>query len=117
MLKNKKIVNYLKEENEASVFNELLNLYISDELKSMLQDWGLTKVSLYVTWNDIEKCLDVQARYQDYFYEWQFYKEECEYMIYIDGDEPDEAISLKYSELGSVDNLMLKMKTLIPVLK
>ena len=115
MLKKKKIANYLEEQKKASVFNELLHLYIKDELKPMLQEWGLTKVSLYVTWNDIEKYLDVQAKYQGYFYEWQFYKEECEYMIYIDGDEPDEAIGLRYSDIGSVDDLFLRMKTLIPV--
>lgn len=115
MLKKKKIANYLEEQKEASVFNELLHLYIKDELKPMLQDWGLTKVSLYVTWNDIEKCLDVQAKYQDYFYEWQFYKEECEYMIYMDGDEPDEACVLKYSAVGNIDELFVKMRALIPV--
>jgi len=49
MLKKKKIANYLKEQKEASVFNELLNLYVKDELKPMLQNWGFMKVSLYVT--------------------------------------------------------------------
>lgn len=115
MLKKKKIANYLKEQKEASVFNELLNLYVKDGLKPMLQNWGLMKVSLYATWNDTEKCLDVQAKYQDYYYEWQFYKEECEYMIYIDGDEPDEAIGLKYSTVGNIDELFAKMRALLPV--
>lgn len=115
MLKKKKIADYLNTQSNGSIFDELLRLYENNSLKSRLQDWGLKRISIYVDWKSDYKCLDVQAKYKDYYYEWQFIEDECEYMIYVDGDEPEEANCLKYSEVGSIDDLLLKMKTLLPV--
>ena len=38
-------------------------------------------------------------------------------MIYIEGDEPDEAVGVKYSDIRSTDDLFMKMKTLILTLQ
>lgn len=117
MNKKKKIVEYLKNKIQYTVFDELLDFYISGELKSLLESWELLSVSIYVDWKDINKCIDVQAKYNQHFYEWQFYENECEYMIYIDGEEPDEASYIDYSDINGIRDLIDKMYSLLQDLK
>lgn len=113
MFKRKRIEAYLSEKDTLGLFDEILKLYASGELKKTLGSWGLHSVSLYVElWND-HKCLDVQAKCHAYFYEWQFEEAECSYMIYRD-HEPDEPTCLQYSLFEDLSALLHKMKALIP---
>lgn len=115
MLKKKKIKQYLEQKREYSIF-DLLRLYVSDVLHYNLQSWGLTHISIYVDWKSNFKLIDLQAKYYDYFYEWQFDENECSFMIYID-NEPDEPARLDYSIFKNVDDLLFKMKSLVPALE
>lgn len=116
MLKKKRIKQYLQQKSEYSIFDELLRLYISDALQNTLQLWGLTHISIYVDWKSDCKLIDIQAKYYNYFYEWQFDESECSFMIYID-NEPDEPTCLTYSMFKNVDDILLKMKSLVPTVK
>lgn len=112
MFKKKRIKEYLNKKKEQNIFDNLLNLYISNELYIKLKSWGLNNVSIYVEWKFDCKMMDIQAKYNDYFYEWQFDENECSYMIYNES-EPDEPIYLSYSMFNNINELLLKMKSLI----
>lgn len=116
MLKKKRIKQYLEQNSEYSIFDELLRLYISGTLQNILQSWGLTHISIYIDWKNDYKLIDLQTKCCNYFYEWQFDENECSYMVYID-NEPDEPTCLTYSMFKSVDDLLLKMKSLVPTVK
>ena len=117
MNKKKRILAYFNNKKPDSLFEELLSLYITGELKALLKSWKLTHISIHVDWNEINKCIDVQAKYKQYYYEWQFYENDCEYMIYIDGKEPDEASCVEYNDINEVQDLISKMRSLLPTEK
>lgn len=116
VLKKKKIKQYLEQKSVYSIFDDLLRLYISDALQNKLQSWELTHISIYIDWKNDYKLIDLQAKCHDYFYEWQFDENECSFMVYID-NEPDEPTCLTYSMFKNVDDLLLKMKSLVPTIK
>lgn len=80
-----------------------------DKLKS----WGLNNVSIYVDWKDDYKIIDIQAKYNNFFYEWQFDENECSYMIYKD-IEPDEPTCLSYAKFDDINELLFEMQELLP---
>lgn len=113
MLKKRKILNYFDGINVLTIFDELLQLYVSGNLYDILSSWGLKHISIYVELKEDYKNIDVQAKYHRYFYEWQFGEGECSYMIYID-EEPDEPTYLSYVLFKDANELLLHMQTLVP---
>lgn len=113
MLKKRKIEQYLIEKKSHTIFDELLKLYISNDLMNYLKSWELSHISIYVEFKNEYRGIDIQARYHTYFYEWQFDENECSYMVYTD-NEPDEPTCFDYSMFGTVNDLLLKMKSSVP---
>lgn len=113
MLQKKKIIRYLETRQEKSIFDELLLLYISGDLHTILKSWGLRHASIHIEWKPDCKMVDVQATYFNYFYEWQFDENECSFMIYED-DEPDVPTCLAYSSFDGIHGLLSKMESMVP---
>ena len=86
--KKKKIANYLKEkDSDLSIFDLLLNEYLSGMLVLNLKKIGLDKIGIHIDWLDNMKTLGIQAKYKEFYLDIQI--DEQELAIGCSKDEPD----------------------------
>ena len=88
--KKKKIQKYLESisvENRTP-FEQLLQDYLSGDLKNKLNNIGINKISIHIDWLDDYKCMGIQAKYNEYYMDCQIF--ENEFTLAFDLDEADD---------------------------
>ena len=90
MTKKKKIRKDLDSipKDNWTAFDELLNDWLSDELKRRLVGFGITKTEFHIDYLDSYKCIEIQGKYAQYYVDIQIEKEK--FFIACDPDEADE---------------------------
>jgi len=90
--KKKKIREYLTKkqaDNALTAFDVLLSDYLSGLLKERLQEMGMKKIDIHVDWMPDYKCIGIQGKVCDYYFDLQIDPET--FSIAYDKDEPDDA--------------------------
>lgn len=91
--KKNRIKLYLDAKPDANVrtsFDALLSEYLSGQLYVHLEKMMLDKIRVHIDWLPDYKCIDIQSKFQNYYFEIQI--EEDEFSISYDTDEADEPI-------------------------
>lgn len=89
--KKKKISVYLSEKQKnksVTAFDLLLLDYLSGDLKNKLINFGLKRIEIHIDWLPEYKCIDIQGRVKDYYFDIQ--SEIDVFSISYDKDEPEE---------------------------
>ena len=88
--KKKRIQKYLESisvENRTP-FEQLLQDYLSGDLKNKLNNIGINKISIHIDWLENYKCIGIQAKYNEYYMDCQIF--ENEFTLSFDLDEADD---------------------------
>ena len=91
--KKNRIKLYLETKSNANMltsFDALLSEYLSGKLYVHLEKLMLNKIRVHIDWLPDYKCIDVQSKFKNYYFEIQI--EEDEFSISYDTDEADEPI-------------------------
>ena len=113
--KKEKIKLYLETKPKAKVltnFDVLLSEYLSEQLYEHLEKLKLDKIRVHIDWLPDYKCIDIQSKFKNYYFEIQI--EEDEFSISYDTDEADKPIV--YS-LESSDQFYITIKETLELLK
>ena len=90
IIKNKRIKLYLETKDKLSTFDNLLSEYILGNLHAHLEKLMLNKIKIHIDWLPDYKCIEIQSKFKNYYFEIQI--EEKEFSISYDKDEADEPI-------------------------
>ena len=113
--KEKKLIEYLskKQADKAlTTFDAILSDYLSGSLKERLHELTMKKISVHVDWLSDYKCINVQGKVSDYYFDIQI--EPVTFSIAYDKDEPDNATEFVLQDIQSfyniIENAILKIK-------
>ena len=89
-LKKKRIFHYLQgiPLEKRTAFGMLLADSLEGTFKKDLQSMGVAKVSIYIDWQQDDKCICVQGKYQNYYMDLHICPDD--FAIAFDLDEADE---------------------------
>ena len=113
--KKKKVTEYLAKKqsgNTLTTFDTILSDYLSGSLKERLHELAMKKISTHIDWLPDYKCINVQGKVGDYFFDIQIESET--FSIAYDKDEPDNATEFILQDAPSfysvIENAILKIK-------
>ena len=113
--KNKKLIEYLSKKQAskaATTFDTILSDYLSGSLKGRLHELDMKKISIHIDWLSDYKCINIQGKVSDYFFDIQI--EPQTFSIAFDKDEPDYATEFVLQDVPSfysvIENAILKIK-------
>ena len=97
--KKKKISKYLSnKQNSHSItaFDILLSEYLCGTLKESLLKLNFKGISFHIDWLTDCKCIGIQAKFCDYFFDIQINMEK--FSVSYSKDEPDDAIEFELKD-------------------
>ena len=113
--KKKKIIEYLSSrhaDKALTTFDAILSDYISGSLEERLRELAMKKISIYVDWLSDYKCITIQGKVSNYYFDIQIEPET--FSIAYDKDEPDDATEFVLQDIQSfyniLENVILKNK-------
>ena len=112
--KKKKIKLYLEAKPDANMrtsFDVLLSEYLSGQLYIHLEKMMLDKIRVHIDWLPDYKCIDIQSKFKNYFFEIQI--EEDEFSVSYDTDEADDPIVYSLESSGQFYNTIRKILALL----
>jgi len=74
--------------HSRSSFDQLLDDYLSGDLKEILESFGLRRISFYIDWHDDYRCINIQGRIGSKYADLQI--EPDHFSLACDEDEPDD---------------------------
>ena len=113
--KKNRIKSYLEtkhNENTLTSFDTILSEYLSRQLRLRLETMMMNKIKVHIDWLSDYKCIDVQSKFKNYYFEIQI--EEDEFSISYDTVEADEPI---FYSLESSDQFYNTVKETLELLK
>lgn len=104
--KRKKLIEYLtkKEDKALTAFDMILSDYVAGSLKENLQDFGMNKINIYIDWQSNYKCINIQGKVDDYYFDIQIEPET--FSLAYDKDEPDDATEFVLLDIKSFYNVL-----------
>ncbi len=96
--KKKKISAYLasKDAGDLTAFDQLLTHHLDGVLAGNIKNEGASRVEVHIDWHDDYKCIDIQGKVKDYFFNFQI---EPEGFIYgIGTDEIEDYVNEKLTD-------------------
>ena len=104
--KRKKLIEYLtkKEDKALTAFDMILSDYVAGSLKENLQDLGMKKINIYIDWLSNYKCINIQGKVDDYFFDIQI--EPKTFSVAYDKNEPDDTIEFVLLDIKSFYNVL-----------
>ena len=113
--KKKKLIEYLSKkqaEKALTTFDTILSDYLSGSLKGRLHELDMTKISIHIDWLSDYKCINIQGKVSDYYFDIQI--EPQTFSIAYDKDEPEDATEFVLQDVPSfysvIENAILKIK-------
>ena len=113
--KKKKLIEYLSKkqaEKALTTFDIILSDYLSGSLKKRLHELAMKKISIHIDWLPDYKCIIVQGKFSEYYFDIQIEPEA--FSIAYDKDEPDDATEFVLQDVSSfysvIENAILKIK-------
>ena len=91
--KKNRIKMYLEPKSNANTltsFDVLLSEYLSGQFKAHLENMMLNRIRIHIDWLPDYKCMDIQSKFKNYYFEIQI--GEDEFSISYDTDEADDPI-------------------------
>ncbi len=113
--KKEKINKYLSKkqaDKSSTIFEIILSDYLSGSLKKRLHELAMKKISIHIDWLPDYKCINVQGKVSDYYFDIQIEPET--FSIAYDKGEPDDATEFVLEDVSSfysvIENTILKIK-------
>ena len=113
--KKKKLNEYLtkkRADKALTTFDTILSDYLSDSLKKRLHELAMKKINIHIDWLSDHKCINVQGKVSDYYFDIQIEPET--FSIAYDKDEPDDATEFVLQDVSSfysvIENAILNIK-------
>ena len=113
--KKKKMIEYLAKKQAGktlTTFDTILSDYLSGSLKERLHKLAMKKISIHIDWLSDYKCINIQGKVSDYYFDIQIEPET--FSIASDKDEPDDATEFVLQDVPSfysiIENAILKIK-------
>ena len=113
--KRKKIFEYLlKKQNSQSVtaFDAILSEYLCGTMKQKFLELNFKRISFYIDWRSDYKCIDIQAKFHDYFFDIQI--ETTSFSVSYDKDEPEDVTEFELKNASmfykTVEEIICKLQ-------
>ena len=97
--------------NTLTCFDILLSEYLLGRLKTHLENMMLNRIRIHIDWLPDYKCIDIQSKFKNYYFEIQI--EEDEFSISYDTDEADDPI---FYSLESSDQFYNAIRDILALL-
>ena len=112
--KKKKISQYLTQKQcfqELTAFDNLLSQYLGGELKQKLSMLDFNTISFHIDWLADYKCIGVQAKFGEYFFDIQIFQDL--FAIAYDEDEPNCDAEFELTSVtafyNAIENIISKL--------
>ena len=112
--KKKRISEYLSQKQNsqsATPFDTLLSEYLCGTLKRKLSEIDFQAISIHIDWLPDYKCIGIQAKFHDYFFDIQI--ETTYFSVSYDKDEPDDAIEFELKDeavlYSTIEDIICKL--------
>ena len=97
--KKKRIAEHLKEKQNSggvTAFDTILSEYLWGSLKESFIKLGFKAISIHIDWLADYKCIGIQAKFRDYFFDIQI--DPTSFSISYDKDEADDDVEFELKD-------------------